>query len=356
MNIGEVLQTNPALSQAALTLRADPGAPFPVLCAKFKLTWDCNLKCALCNIWRRDDEDRRPRKLEAEKVIAAITSLKSQGLRKVHFSGGEVLIYKEFKEIVSHARSLDLQVNLTTNGTLLDNEAARFLIEQRVHAVNISIDSGLEKQHDEMRGIKGAWRRTWKGLNTLLDRRERKGRGPVIGVNTLVTRENAHTLDALYETLIASGVDRWRLLGVDTLDKNRRPTRQQWMELSEKMEKWLPILARAPIDLGSSKSAALAEKGLYAGEFYKGRACFAPWFNLFVDADGAAYPCCMGKNDMLPYGNLADKPVSELLSGARSGETRCTMATGHVFPVCDRCDDFLEENLAFGSLYENRTL
>lgn len=354
MHIASILKEEPALGRAAKTVRSDPEASFPLLSVKIKLTWRCNLRCGVCGLWRKAAVPGCARDLlTAERVEKLLAGLKERGLRKVHFSGGEVLLLKSFPRLVRFARRLGLQVNFTTNGTLIDKELARFVVEERVHAVTVSIDSGRAREHDAMRGEAGALRRALHGLALLLDRRQKKGRGPAIGVNTIVTRKNAKHLDALYQLLRDHGVDRWRLLPVDTPDKRLRPTPQQWAELARKWETaWRPLLARLPVDGASPESARLASKGKYAGTFYTDQICFAPWFNLFIDANGLAYPCCMGKGGIPPYGNVLKSELSDLLDGQHRKEVCCSMATGHLFPICKMCDDFLEENRAFANLLE----
>lgn len=352
MHVASILKEEPGLRRVARRVRQDPEAAFPLLSAKIKLSWRCNLRCQVCRLWRKPAELRETRDaLSAERVEDLLSELTERGLRKIHFSGGEVLLLEHFPRLVRFARRLGLQVNFTTNGTLLDKDLARFVVEQRVHSVIVSIDSGKERQHDQMRGVAGAWKKSWRGIEYLRERREKKGRGPTIGVNTIVTRKNIVTLDALFEQLQTRGVDRWRLLPVDTQNKKLRPTPAQWTALSEKWEQsWRPLLSCLPLDWSSAKSAALAAKGKYAGSFYSDQICYAPWFNLFIDADGLAYPCCMGKGGIHPYGNAARDPLSSILAGERRREVCATMATGHLFPICKTCDDFLEENSAFGNL------
>ncbi len=59
-------------------------------------------------------------------VARVLTDLRRQGLRKVHFSGGEVLLRPDLETIIRQAVDLGLQVNITTNGTLLEKEQAAF--------------------------------------------------------------------------------------------------------------------------------------------------------------------------------------------------------------------------------------
>lgn len=351
MHVAELLTREPELARAAGQLRARPETPFPILSLKVKLTWRCNLRCQLCRVWRAADAGP-PVELDPALVIGLMDELTPRGLRKLHLSGGEVLLYPQLPELLRAARAHGLQVNLTTNGTRLDKDTARALVDARVHAVTVSIDAADAALHDELRGRPGAWREAWQGIRILASRRQRKGRGPLLGVNTLLTRRGLSGLGALHEQLLAAGVDRWRLLPPDTPQKKTRPTAEQWRALATTWDQWRPLLVRPPIGWRDAASAAEAAKGRYAGGFYHGHACYAPWFNLFVDADGRAFPCCMGKGVMRPLGRLGRDAAAHILDAPERRALQCSMASGHMHEICHTCDDFLEENQAFAALGE----
>lgn len=349
MHIATLLDADGDLRAKARCLATDPDSPFPVLTAKFKLTWRCNLACAMCRLWRESAARGRggAPSLDPARVGDALCALRERGLRKVHFSGGEVLLYDGFREVAAHARALDLQVNLTTNGTLITKDLARFFVEERVHTVTVSVDGADGETHDRIRGVKGAFKATMDGIDRILRRKEQKGRGPKIGVNTVVSAATIDRLDAVYRLLRERRIDGWRILPIDTRERGLRPTREQWRALFEKLPAWRHLLWRPPMDWSSERSGRRAEGGKYAGVFYGNRICYAPWFNVFVDADGRVYPCCSGKRDMRPVGNLNTTGIADILASAGLRDIRYTLAAGHRFAVCDCCDDFLEENQAF---------
>ena len=350
MHISTLIGRDGVLHEQALGLVRDPDHAFPVLTAKFKLSWRCNLRCAMCNLWRYARKGRGVPGLDPEQVCRAISDLHDQGLKKVHFSGGEVLLYPAFQDVVAHARSLGLQVNLTTNGTLINKDTARFFVDQRVHTVTVSLDGPDSQTHDKIRGVKGAFKSAMKGIALVRGRRTKKGRGPKLAVNTVVTRNTMDLLDEMVPLLLAHGIDAWRILPIDTEIADLRPTREQWENLLKRVPAWGPLVARLPLDWSSKRSGERAENGKYAGVFYGNRVCYAPWFNVFVDADGKIYPCCMGKGQMTPYANLFHHTMSQALISSGRKEIAYSMAAGHPYPICDCCDDFLEENQAFHTL------
>ncbi len=350
MHAGEMVARDERLRTAVCELPTRPETPFPVLCAKFKLTWRCNLRCRMCGIWYRYPQGGE---LPVGLVLDSLRALHARGLRKVHFSGGEVLLYEGFETVLGYGLELGLQVNMTTNGTLLDKEWAKRLIQKRVHRVTISIDSADRAEHDTIRGREGAWDLSMRAIRLLRDRRERKGRGPRIAVNTVLTRSNVKHVDKLHAVLREAGVDSWHLLPVDTEHKADRPSKAQWEALSGQWEQWFPLLARPPICWSGDRSSRKAAKGEFAGLFYSEHRCYAPWFNLFVDADGRVYSCCMGRTEMTPYGNLHERDVTSLLDSPHRHALQQSFAAGHQYAVCERCDDFLTENRDLEAIASN---
>ena len=353
MDLGKLIASDKGLRTRTCRLTVDPEIDFPVLMAKIKLTWRCNLKCRICSLWREGALVKGKDPLSVALVQNTLEILAGLGLKKVHFSGGEVLLRDDFKEIADRAVELGLQVNLTTNGTLLDKETARFLVDGRVHTVAFSVDDPVEKKHDEVRGVSGAWRMTWKGIERLKTRKKTKGRGPVLAVNTVVTRRNIERLGRLYEILMENGIESWRLLPVRTGDKKLRPRPEQWAALSRESSSWQPLLLRRPADVSNAPTARLAAKGMYAGRSFERNICYAPWFNLFIDADGSVFSCCTGRQAMPVYGNILELPLEKILSSPVRREIRSSMASGHEFRICRSCDEFLEENelMAQAALY-----
>lgn len=350
MDIPRLLAEDDGLARLAAALRSDPHGHFPLLTAKIKLTWRCNLRCQMCLVWQRAQQVPDRCELPTPLVLETLAGLAPRGVRKVHFSGGELLLHEGFRDVIGCARSLGLQVNFTTNGTRLDKDTARYLVDQRVHCVAFSIDDASPRRHDAVRGVSGAWKAAWKGLLRLREATQRKGHGPAVTVNTVVTRQNIDHMADLYRLLFERGVDRWRLLPVDTSDRTMMPSEKQWTRLAGQWDAWTPLLDRLPLGWQAERperSAHRAHKGCYAVDFYGERICFAPWFNLFIDANGAVYPCCAGKVQIPTYGNLFEQPLGDILDSPRRREVRASMAAGHLFPICDTCDDFLEENAAF---------
>ena len=81
----------------ALADSLDGAAPPPLLrCAKIKLTSRCNLRCVMCKYWQTTREET----LASDRWREVFGELVALGCRKVHFSGGEVFLRRDFLDLV----------------------------------------------------------------------------------------------------------------------------------------------------------------------------------------------------------------------------------------------------------------
>jgi MoaA/NifB/PqqE/SkfB family radical SAM enzyme len=107
------------------------GAPFRTFFVKVKPTLRCNLRCVMCNMWRQ----RRKSLLSLPVMQALADELVELGTTKVHLTGEEVLLHPKIFEIIGSLYRRGLQVSLTSNGTLLDDEHATRLVTRRADEI-----------------------------------------------------------------------------------------------------------------------------------------------------------------------------------------------------------------------------
>ena len=110
----------------------------PPFHARIFLESHCNFNCVYCNPEAVRQDDKVITNREIEDFIAGAVS---NGVRQIHYSGGEPTLRKGLAEIISFASSLGIRDQaMTTNGVLLPRFMDKF-IEAGLSRVNISIDS-----------------------------------------------------------------------------------------------------------------------------------------------------------------------------------------------------------------------
>src|SRR5215208_4107221 len=80
----------------------------------FDLTYRCNERCEHCYL---DHEDHG--EMTSGEVKDVLDQLASAGTLFLTFSGGELLLRKDFFELLAHARQLQFDVKIKTNAMLI---------------------------------------------------------------------------------------------------------------------------------------------------------------------------------------------------------------------------------------------
>src|SRR3990172_7047369 len=138
----------------------------PPFLVSWNLTKRCNLKCDHCYLDSTEiDGTSDISTNDAKTIIDEISSLNPNAL--LIMTGGEPLLRQDFFSLAEYASNNGLMVVVGTNGTLIDDSAAKELLKSGVKGVGISIDSITPDYHDSFRGIAGAWEKTVKGMEVL---------------------------------------------------------------------------------------------------------------------------------------------------------------------------------------------
>jgi radical SAM protein with 4Fe4S-binding SPASM domain len=143
------------MNQKALTL----GIPISV---HLDITYRCNERCVHCYL----DHDDHGEMTTAE-IEDILNQLSAAGVFFLTLSGGEVLMRRDFFEIVEHARRLLFNVKLKTNGVMIREPEARRIRELGVEQVQISVYSHRPEVHDAITKLPGSLKRTVEAIRFL---------------------------------------------------------------------------------------------------------------------------------------------------------------------------------------------
>lgn len=355
-DLAAIIRNPERLSLLQRAVQSPETACPPLVSAKIKLTQRCNLRCAMCKYWRARPGDE----LAAGEVLRAIGEMRQMGLTKVHFSGGEIFTRPDVAPILSETAALGIQVNLTTNGTLIDQEAARALVRARVHSISVSLDGPNAKRHDRIRGQEGAFQAAVRGIRLIGKERRKHGRRLHIRINTCLQKRNYLAQPDMVDLAARLGAVELHPMPVDGKPKGRKVglSREQIREYNEAVAP--EVAARRALNGFSThadfvypfgrteEEIAESARGNYARGFYRRQACFAPWLHTFVDWAGNVFPCCMARGHTAPLGNVRRESMPEIFGGEAYKALRRRFLAERP-AVCGRCDDFLAENRLLNS-------
>lgn len=317
--------------------------------AKIKITARCNLRCTMCRYGKGLDLPELP----ADRWAEVSRELAVLGARKVHFSGGEVLVRRDFEDVVHAAADAGLKVTFTSNLTLLTKGRAKGLSRAKLSSVSTSIDGATARTHDRIRGIPGAFDRTWRGISWLARERTRRGRRTRLRVNFVMMRANFREYPELLLRARDAGVTEVHPMPVDSQSDRVRLSRRLIRLYNESIAPRVLEIRKAsgyatddafvfPFGRGGLEVLDSAQ-GRYAGSYYRDRLCHAPWLHLFIAWDGKVYLCCMTNGRIEPLGNVRGASVSEVFRGPGFRAIRDAMRSARL-PSCHACDMFLREN------------
>jgi AdoMet-dependent heme synthase len=125
------------------------------LSVQLDLTYRCNERCIHCYL----DHDDHGEMTTAE-IKDLLDQMADAGVFYLTISGGEILMRRDFFEILEHARARTFCVKLKTNGVLIRQKEAQRLRELGVEAVQISIYSHRPEVHDAITKVPGSLRQS----------------------------------------------------------------------------------------------------------------------------------------------------------------------------------------------------
>src|SRR5215470_3853968 len=160
----------------------------------WEMTQACGLACKHCRASAMPCA--HPMELTTTESRAFLDQLVDFGnpLPHVILTGGDPLRRKDIYQLIDYARRLGLDVSITPSATPeLTNDAITKLKEHGIQALGLSLDGSCAEKHDNIRAIPGTFDRT------IAAARHCGALGLPIQVNTLVARETADDLPAIYE-------------------------------------------------------------------------------------------------------------------------------------------------------------
>ena len=165
----------------------------------WNVTRRCNLKCVHCYSQSADREYEN--ELSTEEGLALLDDLAGFGVPVVLFSGGEPLLRGDLGELIGRAKELGLRAVISTNGTLIDEAAARRFGELGVSYVGVSLD-GLGETNDKFRGQAGAYAAALRGIRWC------KKAGVKVGLRFTINKRNADDVAGIFDLLEEEEIER----------------------------------------------------------------------------------------------------------------------------------------------------
>ncbi|MBI4283593.1 MAG: radical SAM protein [Chloroflexi bacterium] len=291
------------------TLRTIPIAPKG---AGISVTHRCNSRCITCNMWRSQSTDE----LTTAELEDILTQLKAAGIVAVGLEGGEALLRNDLPQIVGKAHQLGFEsISMMTNGLLLTRKKAEELIQAGLTGIGVSID-GIGERHDSIRGVKGAYARSLKALEELVNLRDTRYPQLDLHIGTILMRPTMDDIIPIIELAERLGVDFSLQLIDDSPSFFSGIDRASlWIEEQDKLDSLIDELhARKKVNsaLKSCSHTRLEYARRYFGDPKQARLpCCLGYLTIYIDAHGEVYPGCFPLGSM---GSLRAKSLKEIIT------------------------------------------
>lgn len=191
----------------------------------FIVTWRCNLRCFMCDVWKKTDHDDMTPE-EAGAIFKQFPKLDT-----LRLTGGEPFLRRDFDQLVgSILENVDPTViHLTTAGVMYERivDFAKTFGSKKLH-IKMSIDA-VGDRHDEIRGYRGLYNKSLRTLRTLAELREQYGF--YLGVNQTISDRNWDQIEPLRDAMAewnipihyAIATDHYTLYRMNTTKENEKP-------------------------------------------------------------------------------------------------------------------------------------
>ena len=259
--------------------------------------------------------------MDASFIKDAVVKAKALGLNTVKITGGEPFLRKDIIEIIEFLHLQGLNIDIETNGTLLDGELVRGIVRCGVRQVSVSLDSSEPAGHDLFRGVTGSHSAALTGLKLLVEN------GVTVQIIMTLFRDNIAEIDKMAALAAKSGAESLKInpvmptgRGVNIFSEGRNIPTDELIRIERRVEEELApkyepldIYFDLPVALRSLKR--ILEKPLSE--------CHV--LNIIgILADGTISLCGIGETETeLNMANIAQDDIGEvwdnhpILSGLR---------------------------------------
>jgi AdoMet-dependent heme synthase len=307
----------------------------------WRVTENCNLRCRFCAFDRSVDRPRREADvsliLSFGRVLADYAQSTGEAVL-VSWLGGEPLLWAPLKDLsATYHHQFGLKVSTTTNGSSLASKEMRDHLIEHYTDLTVSVD-GVDATHDASRGWPGGYSEVRHGLRRLAEEKRRLGRGPRLGANVVLMRDNFAEFEPLCLELASWGVE---TVTFNQLGGNDRPEfypdhrllPDQADRLAEELPRLRAQLATKGLHLQGGREYLRRIQATTRGTKLPVGDCLPGKGFLFIDETGTVAPCSFSVGECgLPVEQIDSVETLCQLGRHFSGERRRKSP-----PACGDC-------------------
>jgi mycofactocin radical SAM maturase len=271
------------------------------LSAPVNITWEithrCNLRCIHC---LSDSSTASQNELSLDECKAITDQLAALKVFEINFGGGEPLLKDYFLDLLRYIHTRDIVTCISTNGTVLTEEAVDLFTDNPLVNVQVSLDGATPEINDKIRG-KSTFHKILKSIGMLA------GKNIPLSINTVVTSVNYMQLSQLKELAVSYGarlrVSRFRPSG---------RARESWDALRlnpDQLKELSAWLSSEPDILTGDSFFSISQDGRRQLGLDM---CGACKMTCCIDPCGNVFPCAFMQDAPFCGGNLREKSFKDI--------------------------------------------
>jgi len=281
------------------------GIPKFALYIDVEPTNNCNFSCLFC----ARQQMNRPigyMSLELlEKICKQASEYGAYGIRLLRW--GEPLLHPDIIEFINIIRKYNLLSHITTNGSLLNTEMAKNIIESKLDSIIISLQGTTDLEYNKLRNT-NKYRLVHDNIIRLSKLREElNSEKPYIQVTTTVTDESAED------------IEHWKSYWMNYIDEaSWGYTWFKRIQNKRKIRNYLERQHKLP-------------------HYFK---CIEVMNKLSIDWDGTVSPCCLDYDQQLTIGNINNSTLLELWNSEELKAIRTLLGNKRqdLLTLCSTCE------------------
>lgn len=272
----------------------------------FDLYGPCNLKCVHCGF---NKDGRTSDKEVSEEIYGEVIREIMPTALTCNLGGtnwGEMTISKNFQRFLRDCRTYGVRVNLTTNGTRMNDSWLGDLTEV-LDVAGFSME-GMEAEFEKIRGF--PWRRFVENIEKLIQARRDQGKSFRVEWRYCAHSDSIHQLPDMIRTAKTIGIDRIQVMPLVPYVQHQqfknlayhRSLANEYFAKARAIARELDFNIRIPNDYttgdfvpvtvqinGKDKTPA----GPVATSDLEMVNCFRPWQSTAINELGNVKPCCV---------------------------------------------------------------
>lgn len=293
----------------------------------------CNLECQMCANPLGTRSKRHMAFNEFKRILDNFPFV-----RKISLVGlGEPLLNPDLFSMISYAKSKGINIGFATNGTLLNDENCRKIIDSRLDWINVSLDSPDKKRFEMIR--KGArFDLVIENIKRLLKAKADKAI-PEISLWFVIMKDNLKNLPLIIKFAKNIGIKQVSAQLEHFWGDAQIQEGKIVKELEENIQSIKNMLM---ITKKEAKHNGVNFEYVNIPDTASGRSCAWPWKSCYVTCEGFITPCCLhGFNPKnINFGNVLNENFKDIWNNLAYQDFRKLLKSKTPPSICLGCTGY----------------